>query len=342
MTQKCLHTIFFILLMSISILGMACKDLYPISVGDKWGYINCKGQVVVEPKFSSSSNFLDGVGIITINENKSISATPKFSSGIIDSNGKLTLLPNYRLYSDFSEGLALAKSKGRWFFINKQGKEVLSINHIAVDEEVPLSSGFKDGIAILNSIGKVYLVKKNGEIINHDEVISSIGFFNGTEIVFVDKGFTLRDTNKNYLVPFNKNPIYFSDGLFLIETKDRKWQYVDNQGHEILLLSYSYAGLFIDGLAVVEINKKWGYSDKKGELTIPTKFDEARDFSDGLASVKFSDKYGFINKSGKFIIPPKFDYVITTFRHGLAYVQKGNFEGYINKKGRWIWKKQTN
>jgi hypothetical protein len=319
-----------------------CNVLYPIPKttidGVKWGYISCKGKVVVEPQFISASDFHDNVGIVVIEQKPENS---ELKSGIVNLDGTVITLPNTIISSDFSEGLAFSKTKGKWAFINKLGKVVILIpDSIKLQEESPLAFEFKKGVAGINSEDGIYLINRKGELTYRKDILASFGFINELEVVLVKDGFTIIDSAARPRIPPQKNPIMFSgDGLFLIETENGKWKYIDNKGREVLEVSFNYAGLFSQGLAVIKINDKWGYMNRKGKVVIPAKFEDANTFSEeGLAAVKLKNKYGFINKTGKFIIPPKFDYIYKHFRYGLAYVQENNIRGYINKTGKWVWK----
>lgn len=329
-----------------------CNVLFPISTytNDEihWGYIDSKGKIVAQPKFDSALDFQDGVGIV-FGDQKSIGFGDDghgifaIESGIMDINGKVVLLPNTIILSDFSEGLAFANIGEKLAFINKAGKSVIPIpESVEVDTEAPVAFGFDNGIAGINTKNGVCLVNKNGEFNCRKHILGSIGFLENAESVLVKDGFTIINNKGHYLVSPQKKPISFSEGgFFITETEDGKTQYINVEGKKVLEVSYDYSGFFFNGLAVIKTNDKWGYINKQGKVIIQPKFEDAYNFGlDGLAGVKLNNKYGFIDKNGKFVIPPIFDYVLKPFNCGLAYVQQNGQVGYIDKNGKWIWSRK--
>lgn len=359
-SKVALLSLFFFMILSQSIVGgEKCQVLYPIflDVGNnkiRAGYINCEGKVIVEPRFESASDFSDpqgGVGIV-FGEQKLIGYKEdghgifERDTGIVDITGKIILLPNTVILSEFSEGLALANIGKRWVYINKSGKEIISIpESIDIDSEAPIVFGFSNGVAVIKTKNGICLVSKDGKvdcrdfssIENIEDLTSPI---KDVREVRVEEGYTLIDKKGQYLIPPQKNSINEYGGSFIAETDNGKWLYLDDKGRKFLEVQYDYAGPFSQDLAAIKIKDKWGYMNKKGNTVIPVNFEDASNFDEGeLAYVKLNGKYGFISRKGKFIIPPVFDYINKPFNCGLAYVQKGNLAGYINKKGEWVWQR---
>ncbi len=82
--------------------GKNTPDLFPIQQNDKWGYINKKGEVVIQPQFEgrlgeSIGFFSEGLAVACIESRK---------CGYIDETGKFAINPQFEHASRFSEGLA--------------------------------------------------------------------------------------------------------------------------------------------------------------------------------------------------------------------------------------------
>jgi WG containing repeat len=333
-----------------------CDVLFPISDNNgKDGYIDCKGNIVVNPIFQDASEFKDGVGrVITDNE----------ETGIIKLDGTVKLFTPLKLLDDFSEDLGLAVDlEKNIFFIDKAGDIKISLPKNTMfaedDNTCPLVSNFSGGIAnvklldgsllfIDNKGNKLFSLQSNYERASDFSGGISTIILTGDERDVFDEGKEAVIDNSGLFVinPRNRktrdrmivyDPV---DGLVRVREGKTNWKYYNKLGKVSLECAFDYAGDFVEELAVVEKKGKYGFINRKGKPVIPIIYDIAEDFSEGLAIVEINGKQGFINKSGKFLIPPKFD-VNEPFKNGLAYVQKGSFEGYINKKGRWIWKKQT-
>src|SRR5579862_394911 len=58
-------------------------DLFPVDVKGKWGYIDEKGKIVIEPTFESAANFTEGLA--------AVKANGKY--GYIDRTGKFVIQP---------------------------------------------------------------------------------------------------------------------------------------------------------------------------------------------------------------------------------------------------------
>jgi len=104
------------------------SDLFPISVNNKWGYINVKGQVVVEPNLEYAREFHDGVSIISKNDSLFV-LHKDLKTYHINIPGKF---PTYR---NFSCGFAQVESFKETKIINKHGKVVASFEEATYSTE---------------------------------------------------------------------------------------------------------------------------------------------------------------------------------------------------------------
>jgi uncharacterized protein YdeI (BOF family) len=129
------------------------SELFPILKGSRWGYIDNKGKVVIEPKFEEARQFVDGLAIVRqdgrfgfIDKSGQIAVTipfgsvnsvREFSDGLalvsvsevgyryIDKKGQVTLEPKVDSAGDFSEGLARVAQYDKWGFMDKTGQIVI-------------------------------------------------------------------------------------------------------------------------------------------------------------------------------------------------------------------------
>lgn len=86
--------------------------LYPIERNGKWGYINRRGQVVVEPQFDYAWEFSERIGRISL----------KAKKGFIDKAGRIIAKPEFDNAQDFSEGFAaVQKGKSGAISIRQEG-----------------------------------------------------------------------------------------------------------------------------------------------------------------------------------------------------------------------------
>lgn len=144
------------------------------------------------------------------------------------------------------------------------------------------------------------------------------------------------DSSNNELVEYD----------FLLPFSDNNsnlWGYMDMDGNVVVEPKYTYAGDFVEGMALVsdkeesayddwERTGQYGYINIKGEEVVPCEYYGFNNFSDGLAAVAekvniayqgdteyTAYKYSYINKDGDVIIEGDF-YDAGNFGNGYAPV----------------------
>ena len=70
--------------------------LFPIKAGDKWGYVDDKGQYIINSQFEDAYNFSEGLAAV---EKEGV-------WGYIDKKGNVVIDFKYETADDFGEGLA--------------------------------------------------------------------------------------------------------------------------------------------------------------------------------------------------------------------------------------------
>lgn len=92
------------------------EGLLPLELGEGFGYIDGKGKIQIEPKFTKALRFSEGLA--------AVSDGKKF--GFIDKKGKYVITPIYTIAKSFNEGLAAVSTDGNKFgFIDKKGTLVI-------------------------------------------------------------------------------------------------------------------------------------------------------------------------------------------------------------------------
>ena len=124
-----------------------------VKVGDKYGYINKKGEYVISPKYIAARDFKEGMAIIGMKIGN------KLVWGIIDVNGKSICSPIYSEIKDYSEGYAAFYSSAyeKWGFMDKRGKMIIPTEY---DDVI---SSFQEGFAHVIKNGVKGFINKNGE-----------------------------------------------------------------------------------------------------------------------------------------------------------------------------------
>ncbi len=137
------------------LLLIGCKKeeqaLFPVSKNGKYGFINKKGKIVIEPKFDYAWKFREGLAMVgktnrygCVNKKGDIVIPIKFDRlgwqfsegrmqfykevkqrwGFINKKGEIVIEARFNYAYDFSDGLAKVKVGDRWGYIDTLGKYI--------------------------------------------------------------------------------------------------------------------------------------------------------------------------------------------------------------------------
>lgn len=331
----------------------------------KIGYLNTKGEIVIEPKFNMGSEFYDNYANVIKDS----------VYGYVSTDGKETYFENYTDVFFYYGNTGIAKKNGKYGLINRKGDSLTELKYTMVS-----NFGF-DHYKCQTENKKSHILNSNGKIIFNKNLEFDIRshFFDKDSILIYQE--TIDRKKLNGLVNINGQiiiepkyeEIYFiNDNELYVVKNDNKYGFINKSGKEVIPVAYDKVGFNInENLIPVLKDGKWGFINRNNETKIPFEYDEANAFLNGLAFVKkgeyygcinvknkvkvkfnlektkypfFTDnlalfaengKYGFINKKGKIKIPAIYDKAFP-FINGLAYVEVDGKVGYIDKKGNEI------
>jgi hypothetical protein len=141
------------------------RTLVPVQVGEKWGYADNTGRILIAPSFDEAQRFSEGLAAVAIRIGPKpgdqlvdqLLAPPneqQFKWGFINESGQLAVTPQYANVGSFSEGLARVKVGegfiGKWGYINSKGEVLIEPQYYYAEE-------FKNGRAAV-WIGKAKAV----------------------------------------------------------------------------------------------------------------------------------------------------------------------------------------
>lgn len=225
--------------------------------------------------------------------------------GFSDSLKNIIIECDYDYVRKFSEGLAVVKKGERYFYIDAEGKIV-----IGKSENYTNAEDFKGGLArVFNQRFGTHYIDKSGK----------------TKIITESYNYLFGD---------------FSEGLVkLCNSRNQKFGYISENGVLVIPYTFTWAGDFHCGLALVKKGNSTYYINKLGNPVIKVKYDSAFDFSDCMAKVYSSkqNNYGFIDTTGKLVIDFKFEEA-GNFHFGICRVRDSRFgETYfIDRNGNII------
>jgi hypothetical protein len=172
-----------------------------VKYGDKYSYIDKDGGFLVEPRFELAYPFNDNVALIVKDE----------KYGFIRDNGTFLFEPVFQKAYYFSEGIAPVKWNFRWGFVSIDGTNVVSPRF----EDVSYFSG---GLCAVKENGKWGYIGTNGQFI---------------------------------IPPKFDNALPFSNGVAPVLLK-RKWGYINSNGDFVIEPRFVRAFPFINGVAPVK------------------------------------------------------------------------------------------
>lgn len=300
------------LLFTAELIFAQSQSLFKIVEGDKVGYINSKGEVIIKPIFLSGNEFSEGLAAVRLNG----------LYGYINESGTFVIEPEFDYASNFVKGLAIVYKNGKPFFIDKSSKPILP----------PVYKGFtflndRKGIitTLTNKQGVIDMVTRKLII---DTIFSSIGDFKDgaatvEEYLPPSKKSGLRrtgviDSKGKWIVPFGKYKTVkpFHEGFAEVEfddpgNKDSSTDgLINTKGKLLFKRPYRnnnfITGDFYNGYAKVSLNK-YCMPEKKG-----------------ITSSSKKSYEGYINLKGEVVLNDSNYRYVKDFSNGRAFIQKDN------------------
>jgi hypothetical protein len=110
---------------SLTLFMVSCKNnktehhLLPFEAGEKYQYVNTRGEIVINPQFTDAGLFYEGLAMAGIKKHD------ESKWGFIDEEGEYVIEPVYNSVTDFSEGIAFVVADTMPpAAINRKGEEL--------------------------------------------------------------------------------------------------------------------------------------------------------------------------------------------------------------------------
>jgi len=282
-------------------------DAYNLSSKtNKLGFIDKKGNIIIEPQFDASTVMLVTGHLITNDESfryffneglASVGINGKY--GYIDKSGNFVIKPQYNMTEPFINGIAAVKIGDKWGFINKSGETIVkpSLQDIFACDN--------DNYLVFRQNNKVGYINKNGKVAIPPQYDYAGCFSEGLAQVLVgDKVGYIDKSGKFKIKPMFKvkttNPV--SSPIvpdFSSYSSDTIKPYCPSD-------VYTFLGKYKNGLIRTRINDKYGFINKSGQCMLKPEYDSITSFNEGSAVIQKDNKWGYIDESGKVIFKPQF------------------------------------
>lgn len=315
-------------------------DLAAVMQNNKWGYIDVKGNPVIEFKYDMAYSFSENKAVVGNEENDIESGGKIMYWGVIDRDGKYSpLLDNDGLR--FGTMTDYGYEDDDYEYLTSQQTNQIFYNGVLV-------MGQWDGTIAFGPDGKEIFAGSNNCLF-HAPTEGMVPVFGpGSDYsgyMDVKTGEALfQDIYFNNVRPFNQGLAAVS--LYDEDTYDSYWTVMDKSGKflkDVRFFNFYVKNIYTEyqifndnSLAsIMNSNDKWGAIDKTGKTIIPFKYESLRVFTEGLASFSRGGKFGFIDIYGNEVIKPQFDDV-SGFYNGIAVVRVGKTAYCIDKTGKKI------
>jgi hypothetical protein len=218
--------------------------------------------------------------------------------GYINGDGMVAINIDLEYASDFLDGKAIIKTKGKYGVID-------TLNNFIIKPEY-------DFISLLeNSNNKYFKLVKNRR---------ETGILNDKGEIIIKAQYEDMNVQNENRIPIKKN------GL---------WGACDYRGAEIIPFQYDYLASFCEGKSSFKEKNKWGFIDSSGRILKNATYSEVYNFSNGYAAIKEKSKWGFIDSNGNKAIGAIYNKV-NSFHNGTAFVYLNKKWWLIDKAGKKI------
>ncbi len=283
----------------------------------KCGFINSKGEVVIEPQFQDIKFFDEGVCWVKQDD----------MWFLIDEAGKPISQERFDRFHYYSNGFARVKIGEFWGYIDKEGK-YLGDGCVYTD-----NNDFVNGVALAKKGESWGLLKDDGTWLVEPQY-NKIWDHLSEGYAKVRKGEhigVLKEDGSELLPPVNVKVNDLINGYIGV-MKSSTWEVVDSTGKTIAEGFEKFKD-FNNGCAVVVKNGQVGVLYPSGEVKLLGKYDVIKDYVNGFAPVKKGDFWGFIDTNGDEVVATEYLSVKNFEAEWTIVKNKDDKWMYINQKG---------
>lgn len=259
----------------------------------KKGYINKKGEIVINPIYIDGNQFSEGLAAVDFRE----SPIDDRKWGYIDIEGKIIVSGKYFGANDFREDRAIVLLADYGDENVKWGERLINFYWLVINKFGNVEAGpFNAIINTLFGYNNGYCIVQNENPLWGDYI-----------------GYKFIDKNGNYTTDFDIEDVTRYGYGYAGAKTDDGWVFIDTMSNIVSNIVYEEVKPFSNGYAAVKNNGKWGYIDTTFTQVIPYKFDDCGNFKKSLAPFTLRSQSlvirGYINKKGKVVWQQeKFEY----------------------------------
>lgn len=302
---------------------------YPVYTNQKWGVINQKGDIIVEPTKDEIITIPDSKQEIFICIENVDYNNGNYKTKVLNSNNQ-EIFTNYDTVEAienndknsnlwYEQGVLKVKKENKYGLIDFSGKEILPLEY----QEIKALSGVKNSLLIKKD-DKLGLCDNSGIIIiptNYKEIKPiEQNYQNGYIVV--------NDQNKYGVIDFNKvtilEPKYEDikqvkgNNIYIIK-ENGNYKAINKEGQTLLENKFDNVTQINEDNLVIVRNGKYGVINTKQEEKIKAEYEELSYLYDEYYLAKKDGKYGIIDLSQKTVL--KFDYTKIAYQKEVGIIQ---------------------
>lgn len=340
-------------------------ELYRIQVGGKYGFINEKGKLVIEPQYDEAFPFFnegfcyakngERKGVINVNGDfvteldTAITWVFPFTKGVavyIAENGKLGIITNLgdnilpaiykNIWIDGNHGFIVEDTLEKRGYVNYLGEFIVPCKYDAVNE-------FHEGLMVVATRDKCGYVDTTGTWVIDSIYDDARGFGDGLARVKIKDKWMFIDHSGKVVDRYNYDEILsgFACNRAFVR-KGKSIELIDTLGSTIAEINADSVYGFQNGYATFKKNGRYGMLDTMGVITIRPKFEKIGNVVDSLSVFERNGKQGVINTSGDIVVEATNIAILNA--DTLSLLVCANISGnedllsYYDKSGNLVWK----
>lgn len=282
----------------------------------KWGWIDSKGQLVIENKYDDIRDFSENLA----------AANFQGQWGYLNKIGKIIIPFQYRTAHQFDGGITMVQDFDlQWTCLDKSGMEL----HKAKYEEV---RQHQNGLIPVKSDGNWGIVNQKGELLLEYKY-QTIRIDDKYAIVTQNNKQLLFDPNNGKLGQVAYDKIYKLSQSARRFKENKKYGYLDQSGLPMISPLYNEALDFKSENTIVRKGNQYLLINQKNEVLRKLNYEKIQQGNQGFFFYRRNEKWGILDNLGDEVSSPDFK-ILNRFSEGLAGFSNGENWGYVDQNGR--------
>lgn len=296
------------------------NQYFAVYTDDKWGVINSRGDIIIEPQYEEAIIIPDNSRDVFICTYDVDYVTGSYKSRVINSRGEeiitgydtIQALENYDSNNNlwYETDALVVSREGKYGLVDFRGRELLRCEY----DSIRALNGVSNSI-LIEQEGKYGLVDNIGAVIVELEYAQiepiSDRYENGYIVTTTDNKIGVINRDKTVAVESKYQdiqPIY-GNGNYVVK-EDNDWKIINSDGTAYLTDKFDSVKSINGENVIVVSNKKYGIMTLSGETKIEAKYQNLEYAFGENYIFNENGKYGIINLAGEILVDADYDSLI--------------------------------